>query len=43
MKEKVGVERLVGIRFWRTLNIITKNLGFIKYMERRTTTFLIEG
>lgn len=30
MKVKVGVER-----FWRTLNTITKNLSFIKYIERR--------
>jgi len=25
MKEKVGVERLDGIGFWRTFNTITKN------------------
>lgn len=31
IKEKAGVERLGGIRLWRTLSTITKNLGFIKY------------
>lgn len=27
MKEKVRVERLDGIGFWRTFNTVTKNFG----------------
>lgn len=43
VKKKVGVERLDGTRLWRTLNIITKNLGFIIYIERRNHKIFNRG